>query len=187
MIVVPPLPIVPADFADRLAASGAHVVLGPRTGSKTQNLAIPATLPPGTLASNVMPIRVWRVESMRPNVTEKVDGGEARHWRDFIEVKDGVEVEAKFADGHPAIVRHGSVRYLASLFNDALTQDIFLKVAREAGLRAEPLPDGIRISRRGGLTYVFNYNATPYKISGAKDFVVGQEEVGAQGVGIYRA
>ena len=187
MIVVPPLPMVPADFADRLAASGAHVVLGPRTGSKTQNLAIPATLPPGTLASNVMPIRVWRVESMRPNVTEKVDGGEARHWRDFIEVKDGVEVEAKFADGHPAIVRHGSVRYLASLFNDALTQDIFLKVAREAGLRAEPLPDGIRISRRGGLTYVFNYNATPYKISGAKDFVVGQEEVGAQGVGIYRA
>jgi len=188
MIVVPPLPVVPADFADRLAASGAQVVLGPRTGSKTVNLTIPATLPPGEGIQKLIPIRVWRVESMRPNVTEKVDQrGEARHWRDFIETSNGVQIEATFADGHPAIVRNGSVLYLASLFDETLTQDIFLTVAKAAGLNAAPLPDGIRISRRGGLTYVFNYNATPYKIPTAASFIVGQEEVEPQGVAIYRA
>ncbi|SOE94804.1 beta-galactosidase [Burkholderia sp. D7] len=188
MIVVPPLPVVAAEFAARLAASGAQVVLGPRTGSKTVNLTIPAALPPGEGIAKLIPIRVWRVESMRPNVTEKVDQrGEARHWRDFIETSNGVQVEATFADGHPTIVRSGSVLYLASLFDETLTQDIFLNVAKAAGLDAAPLPEGIRISRRGGLTYVFNYNATPYRIPAAASFIVGQEEVEPQGVAIYRA
>jgi beta-galactosidase len=188
MIVVPPLPVVPAGFADRLAASGAQVVLGPRTGSKTVSLTIPAALPPGEGIAKLIPIRVWRVESMRPNVTEKVDQrGEARHWRDFIETSNGVQIEATFADGHPAIVRCGPVLYLASLFDETLTQDIFLNVAKAAGLDAAPLPEGIRISRRGGLTYVFNYNATPYRIPAAASFIVGQEEVEPQGVAIYRA
>ena len=188
MIVVPPLPVVPADFADRLAASGAQVVLGPRTGSKTANLTIPAALPPGEGIAKLIPIRVWRVESMRPNVTEKVgQRGEARQWRDLIETSHGVQIEATFADGHPAIVRSGSVLYLASLFDETLTQDIFLDVAKAAGLDAAPLPEGIRISRRGGLTYVFNYNATPYTVPAAASFIVGQEEVEPQGVAIYRA
>jgi beta-galactosidase len=188
MIVVPPLPVVPADFADRLAASGAQVVLGPRTGSKTVNLTIPAALPPGEGIAKLIPIRVWRVESMRPNVTEKVDQrGEARHWRDFIETSNGVQIEATFSDGHPAIVRSGSVLYLASLFDETLTQDIFLTVAKASCLDAAPLPEGIRISRRGGLTYVFNYSATPYRIPAAASFIVGQEEVEPQGVAIYRA
>ncbi|MGX6998902.1 beta-galactosidase [Caballeronia sp. KNU42] len=188
MIVVPPLPMVPADFADRLAASGAQVVLGPRTGSKTVNLTIPAALPPGEGIAKLIPIRVWRVESMRPNVTEKVgQRGEARQWRDLIETSHGVQIEATFADGHPAIVRSGSVLYLASLFDETLTQDIFLTVAKAAGLDAAPLPEGIRVSRRGGLTYVFNYNATPYTVPAAASFIVGQEEVEPQGVAIYRA
>jgi beta-galactosidase len=188
MIVVPPLPVVSAEFIERLAASGAQVVLGPRTGSKTANLTIPAKLPPGDGIQQLIPIRVWRVESMRPNVTEKVgQRGEARHWRDFIETGHGVQIEASFADGHPAVVRNGSVLYLASLFDEALTQDIFLNVAKAAGINAAPLPEGIRISRRGCLTYVFNYNATPYKIPAAASFIVGQEEVEPQGVAIYKA
>jgi beta-galactosidase len=188
MIVVPPLPVVPANFAERLAASGAQVVLGPRTGSKTENLSIPGTLPPGESLGKIMPIRVWRAESMRPNVSEKVGNrGEGRHWRDFIETSDGVDIEATFADGHPAIVRHGPVRYLASIFDEALTQAIFLEAAKAAGLDAEPLPEGIRISRRGALTYVFNYNETPHKINAAGNFIAGQKEVEPQGVAIYKA
>jgi beta-galactosidase len=68
-----------------------------------------------------------------------------------------------------------------------MTQGIFLEVAREAGLQAQALPEGVRISRRGALTYVLNYSETPYTIEAAGNFVVGQEEVGPQGVAIYRA
>jgi beta-galactosidase len=187
MIVVPPLPVVPADFAARLAKSGAQVVLGPRTGSKTADLQIPSNLPPGTLSS-LIPIRVWRVESMRPNVTERVeDKGHARHWRDLLDASH-VETRAKFADGHPAYVQHESTHYFASIFDDALTQTLFADIAKQAGLEPKPLGDSLRISRRGNLTYVFNYANEPHNIEGVADerFVIGSKTVEPQGVAAYR-
>jgi beta-galactosidase len=200
LIAVPPLPVVPADLAARLASSGAQVVLGPRTGSKTQDLQIPANLPPGALA-DVLPLRVWRVESMRPNVTEpvrlsgtqdaSVEDGAARHWRDFIESNEtnSFDVLARFADGHPAYVRSGAFHYFASLFDDALTTRLFEQIAQRAGVETMQLGESVRISRRGALTYVFNYGDTAHTITGAADnaFVIGSRAVEPQGVAVYRA
>ncbi|MGI4983125.1 MAG: beta-galactosidase trimerization domain-containing protein, partial [Janthinobacterium lividum] len=200
--------IVPDDFARRLAASGAEVVIGPRTGSKTANLTIPETLPPGPLAE-ILPMRVWRVESLRPGATEPVAGGTARHWRDFVEAGEGTEVVMRFGDGLPAVLRYGRVRYLASLFDAVFTQELFLQAARAAGLPAVRLPDGVRFSRLGALTYVVNYGPTPYTIgsagmepsddarhaapaasmdasSGSLGFLVGKQVVEPQQVAIFR-
>ena len=199
MIVVPPLPIVPRDFCERLAASDAQILLGPRTGSKTVDLHIPAQLPPGELAG-VLPIRVWRVESMRPNVSEPVHGAEternplsaasgtAHHWRDLIETGDAVETLASFGDGHPAVVRHGNFHYCASLFDESFTQTLFEQVAQSAGLETQVMGDTLRVSRRGKLTYVFNYGETEHRIDqlGAQSFVLGGPLVEQQGVAIYR-
>lgn len=198
LVVVPPLPVVPDDFAERLARSGAQVVFGPRTGSKTCELRIPANLPPGALTS-VLPLRVWRVESMRPNVTEAVvleqQGGAAegfaRHWRDFIDsdASSSFDVRARFADGHPAYVRSGAYHYFASLFDDALTVRLFARIAQEAGLETQALGDSVRISRRGGLTYVFNYGDRTHTLDDISDdaFVIGSREVAPQGVAVYRS
>jgi len=199
MIVVPPLPIAPRDFCERLAASDAQILLGPRTGSKTVDLHIPAQLPPGELAG-VLPIRVWRVESMRPNVSEPVHGAEternplsaasgtAHHWRDLIETGDAVETLASFGDGHPAVVRHGNFHYCASLFDESFTQTLFEQVAQSAGLETQVMGDTLRVSRRGKLTYVFNYGETEHRIDqlGAQSFVLGGPLVEQQGVAIYR-
>jgi beta-galactosidase len=193
-VVVPPLPVVPDDFAARVAASGAHVVFGPRSGSKTRDLHIPAQLPPGPLAS-LLPMRVWRVESLRPNVTERVSvdtavEGHGRHWRDLIDVdaETTLDVRARFADGHPAYVRRGSVHYFATLFDDKLTEALFARIASDTGLAPRSLGDSVRVSRRGALTYVFNYGERAYKIDGvdAADFVIGSREVEPQGVAAYR-
>jgi len=200
LIVVPPLPVVPGDFAERLARSGAQVVLGPRTGSKTPDLRIPANLPPGVL-TGVLPLRVWRVESMRPNVTEAVlleepganaeAAGFARHWRDFVDsdATFALDVRARFADGHPAYVRNGACHYFASLFDDALTQRLFARIAQEAGIETMPLGDAVRVSRRGALTYVFNYGAEVHTLDHVADhaFVIGSRAVAPQGVAIYRS
>jgi beta-galactosidase len=204
---VPPLPVVPADFAARLASSGAQVVFGPRTGSKTQDVRIPVNLPPGALAS-VLPLRVWRVESMRPNVTEAVrlvdnkdatrDDGFARHWRDFIEgavdadsaaTDSRLDVRAHFADGHPAYVKSGAFHYLASLFDDALTARLFARIAEEAGLDTIPLGDSVRVSRRGALTYVLNYGDQPHTLADVADgaFVIGSRTIEPQAVAVYRS
>jgi len=203
LIVVPPLPVVPDDFAQRLADSGAQIILGPRTGSKTLDLQIPANLPPGPLAA-LLPLRVWRVESLRPNMTEPViihaDGasekreGHARHWRDLIDLEaqegpNASEIRAVFGDGHPAYVSHGAVHYLASLFDDATTEALFARIAREAGLAPAPLGDAVRVSRRGGLTWVFNYGPATHRIATTipdDAFVIGTREVEPQGVSAYR-
>ncbi|WP_118178509.1 beta-galactosidase [Paraburkholderia phosphatilytica] len=205
LIVVPPLPVVPDDFAARLAQSGAQVILGPRSGSKTADLQIPANLPPGSLAS-VMPVRVWRVESLRPNLQEPVtfaaqaDGhwprqGYSRHWRDLLDLDAAaddaaaLEVRASFADGHPAYVKHGAMHYLASLFDDASTAALFADVAREAGLEPSLLGDAVRVSRRGGLTWVFNYGPQTYTLAADipdDALVFGSREIEAQGVAAYR-
>jgi beta-galactosidase len=200
LIVVPPLPVVPDDFAARLARSGAHVVFGPRTGSKTHDLQIPANLPPGALTS-VLPLRVWRVESMRPNVTEavrltdsndpSVDDGFARHWRDFIDsdAAGSFDVRARFADGHPAYVQSGAFHYLASLFDDALTMRLFSRIAQQAGLDTLSLGESVRISRRGALTYVFNYGDDAHTLGEVDDkaFVIGSRVVEPQGIAVYRS
>ncbi|MEX3925355.1 MULTISPECIES: beta-galactosidase [Paraburkholderia] len=204
LVVVPPLPVVPDDFAQRLASSGAQVVIGPRTGSKTADLQIPANLPPGPLAA-LLPLRVWRVESLRPNISEPVrfdmDGaheGHARHWRDLIELGADTgenewavpEVRATFSDGHPAYVRSGAVHYLASLFDEASTQALFARVAREAGLTPQPLGDAIRVSRRGGFTWVFNYGPGTHTLSADipdDAYVIGSRTIEPQGVSAYRS
>jgi beta-galactosidase len=202
MIVVPPLPIVPDDFVERLTRSGAQVVIGPRTGSKTVDLQIPGNLPPGPLAQ-ALQLRVWRVESLRPNICPAVrmasssagrpgsDAGQGRHWRDLIDLDTHAphEVVAEFDDGHPACVRHGAFHYCAGLFDEALTRRLFADIAERAGLRAVPLPEGVRVSRRAGVTYVFNYGERVYEVEGveAGAFVIGAARVEPQGVCAYRS
>jgi beta-galactosidase len=116
--------------------------------------------------------------------------GCARHWRDLIDAADerSFGVRARFADGHPAYVQHGSVHYFASLFDDGLTASLFARIATEAGLTPTPLGDSVRVSRRGKLTYVFNYANSKHVIEGvdAARFVIGTHEVGPQGVAAYR-
>ncbi|MEO6918813.1 MAG: beta-galactosidase [Collimonas sp.] len=191
MIVVPPLPVVPDDLPARLQASAAQVLIGPRSGSKTASLHIPANLPPGPLHA-ILPIRVWRVDSMRPNITEPVEcagrHGQAHHWRDLIDVGEGVETVASFGDGHPAIVKYERRHYLAAVFDAKFTRDYFFQVARAAGLAPEELPETLRISRRSGLTFVFNYDNQPCLAPHAEraEFIVGAPQIEAQGIAIYQ-
>ncbi|MDP9103143.1 MAG: beta-galactosidase, partial [Pseudomonadota bacterium] len=68
LIVCPSQPMLDEATLARLTASGAVVLLGPRTGSRTVDGHIPATLPPGPLQS-VLPMKVVRVESLRPQTS----------------------------------------------------------------------------------------------------------------------
>jgi beta-galactosidase len=143
----------------------------------------------------LLPMRVWRVESLRPNAGERVSvdadtAGDAHHWRDLIDVGDdgSLDIRARFADGHPAYVRRGAAHYFASLFDERLTGQLFARIAREAGLTPDALGDALRVSRRGALTYVFNYGERAHTIDGVDtaDFVIGSREVEPQGVAAYR-
>ncbi|WP_293998574.1 beta-galactosidase [Sphaerotilus sp.] len=149
-------------------AAGVQVVLGPRTGSKSAHLAFPAdeaggpwsVLPPGPLAA-LAGVRVERVASLPPGCAEsvEVDGASVtvRRWREDLALV-GADALARFADGRPALTRNGPVRYVAGWLDADGWQAVFAGAAADAGLAAQPLPDGLRISRAGGLTLVFNFS-----------------------------
>jgi beta-galactosidase len=136
---------------------------------------------------------VWRVESLRPQVTEPVQLGElkgrAAHWRDLVESDDaGVQTLARFADGHPAVLKHQRMHYLAAIFDADFTAGYFEQVAAAAGLAPQRLADGLRLQRRGGLTFALNYAdaAVTLPQAAGADFIVGGPELPPQGVAIYR-
>ena len=181
LVVVPCLPILPQGFVDRLAASGAEVLVGPRSGSKTAQFAIPPDLPPGDL-QRLVPLKVTRVESLRPGIAAPP----ARDWLEHCETSLGPE--ARLADGQGFLWRAGRVRYLAAtLERDALTR-VLGAVADKAGLATIELPEGLRLRRHHGLVFAFNHAAEARRLpaDGQRDFVLGGEDLPPAGVAAWR-
>ena len=187
-VVVPSLPIVDDAFVARIAGLGVPVLLGPRTGSKTRDLHIPPGLPPGPLAA-VMPIKVNRVESLRGDVTETVTiGDEAfafKAWREDLETD--LEPLARFEAGGAAWVRSGAIDYLACWPQTALLDHVIADLATRAGLETQVMPEGVRISRRGGLVFALNASTAARQAPAPPTarFLVGGPLMPAAGVTIW--
>jgi beta-galactosidase len=190
LVVVPSLPAAPPELVAALQGCPAQVVLFPRCGSKEESVRIPEGLPPGPFR-RLVDIRVAGVESLRPGVREPVAFagfmGESQGWRESLEPGPAVQVEARFDDGSPALVRQERVRYLGGGFDPASTSRILAQAAREAGLAPEPLPEGLRLRRRGDLLFVLNYSDQPRSLTlPAAHWLLGGSEVAPHGVAIAR-
>ena len=188
LVVVPSLPAVPPGLVAALQASPARIVLFPRCGSKEESVRIPDGLPPGPL-KGLVDIRVARVESLRPGIREPVAfgplAGESHGWREHLETGPSVAVEARYADGSPAVVRQGRVRYLAGCFDPGSTADLLAGAAREGGLAPATLPEGLRLRRRGELLFAFNYSDQPRSLPlPAANWLLGGDEIAPHGVAI---
>jgi beta-galactosidase len=187
LVVVPSLAVMSPGFVASIEQSDAQWVIGPRSGSKTHDFAIPAQLPPGALQS-VLPAKVIEVDSLRPTLkpATSLDGvnGIALHWREHIETRDGVDVLARFDDGWPAIIANDNVRYAAAWFDAPLHRALLAGAARDAGLAHRHLPQGMRVRRRGDVTFAFNFgphSADAPAPAGAR-FVLGERTLGTAGV-----
>ena len=187
-VVVPSLPIVDDAFVAQIAGLGVPVLLGPRTGSKTRDLHIPPGLPPGPLAA-VLPIKVNRVESLRGDVAETVTvGGEPfafKAWREDLETD--LAPLARFETGGAAWVRSGAIDYLACWPQAALLDHVIADLAARAGLETRATPEGVRISRRGGLVFAMNAapDARPAPAPEGARFLVGGPVLPPAGVAIW--
>lgn len=172
MVVIPCLPILPDGLIARLAAFAGPLLIGPRSGSKTADFAIPAALPPGDLQS-LIPVKVVRVESLRPGVSEPGDGFAIADW--FEHIESDIAPEVCLADGRGVVWAAGKIRYVAGWPDAALLGQIVARMAGEAGLATHVLREGLRLRRAGGLTFAFNYAAVPVDVPvgpGAR-FVIG--------------
>lgn len=189
-IVLCPLQIFwPVDLAPRLKASGAACVLGPRTGSKTDDFQIPADLPPGG-ARALIPITVNRVESLRPGHIEQAGPFQVTRWLEHI--ASPLTPEASTDSGHGIWYRTEAVDYLACWPDAQLLETVLAKRCAERGLAVLALPDGLRLRQRGNIQFAINYEATPVNLAdyvpGATslDFVIGGVELPPAGVAAWK-
>ncbi|MEY2873668.1 MAG: hypothetical protein RLZZ373_1039 [Pseudomonadota bacterium] len=83
-------------------------------------------------------------------------------WREDLTLH-GAQALASFADDRPAITRNGPVRYVAGWLDDAGWRVVLAGACGDAGLTATPLPEGLRVSRAGPLTAVFNFSDAPVR------------------------
>jgi beta-galactosidase len=157
VVLAPGLATLPEALTGALGAYRGVAILGPRTNAKTSEMAIPVPLPPNLPGLDAV---VARVESLPPGAEVPVDGGGAfAHWAE--EVEGGAEAVWRRADGLPAMVRAGGLRYLAGWPNEALWDRLVAEVAAETGLALTHLPEGLRLRDAGPMRFVFNYGPEP--------------------------
>ncbi|WP_062119258.1 beta-galactosidase [Aureimonas sp. AU40] len=187
LVLAPGLFAWPEHLRAALAGLGGIALVGPRSGSRTPDFAIPAALPP-ELPAPLDALKVTRVETLPPNLTVPMDGrpGAFRIWREMLEVEDA-HVLLRSRDGEPTLAGAGSLRYLAGWPDEALAFDLLKSLAEEVGLATLDLPPGLRLRRAGGLAYVFNYGGETVRLSEhglTGRFRLGGDDLAPSGVAI---
>jgi beta-galactosidase len=190
LILAPGLFTTHDELADAMASSGAVVLLGPRSGSKTPDFQIPESLPPGAFRA-LIDIAVRRVESLRPGVAVAVDGAPAggfEGWREILSLGEKAEAILRTQDGQVALARQRSCSYLAGWPNEALLDAILRPLAALANLEVLELPSDIRIRDNGATRFAFNYGDEAADISaliGDAKLILGEPRLARCGVAAF--
>jgi beta-galactosidase len=191
LVVLPAHMREDAALAQRLQASGAQVVFGPRSGAKGQALAFPETLPPGAFGA-LAGVQVQRVASLPPGLTDTVQWAqgsafEVTRWREDLALKGAIAV-ASFEDGKPAVTRHGAVWYSAGWPTEAGWLQLLTQAAQAAGLAPQAVPTDVRISRKGDLAFIQNFSSSTVDFSPSTHVhcLLGARELAPQGLAIWK-
>ncbi|TQV67746.1 beta-galactosidase [Exilibacterium tricleocarpae] len=191
MVVVPCLPHADDRFVAELAGLTVPILLGMRTGSKTESFQIPGQLPPGALQT-LIPLRIARVESLRPDHAEilTLDGADyrAHYWLEWVETALPALMSTAAGRGvwfKHTTATHPGIHYLATWPEAALLRKVMQAIAVEAGLAVEEVPPGVRLRRRGEVQFAFNYNAHPVTLA-SREYVLGEALIPAGGVAAWK-
>jgi beta-galactosidase len=188
LIVIPCLPMIEASLLAQLKSVTCPIIIGPRTGSKTADFKIPAQLPPGDL-QELLPIKITRVESLRPGILKRTKDGNVHRWFEHIETQLPVMCETDTCE--PICVRSANIYYLAGWPDAELFANILGDVSREADLKITQLPETLRIRRSANYTYAFNYGTNAISLANflpdgdARHYIVGGDHIPAAGVAIW--
>lgn len=190
LVAVPSLPVLRDSAVEALADSDATVVLGPRSGSKTESFQIPEGLPPGPLRQ-LIDMQVTRVESLPPAVRDQITWGNKGYsiglWRERLESAKA-ETQARFPDGEAAILSQGRTHYLGFWPEEDFLTDYLAALAESRGLAVQRLDDALRLRRLGDLIFAFNYGDKPLPAPAPEGsaFVLGGPEIAGHNLAVWR-
>nr|WP_272209793.1 beta-galactosidase [Marinicella sp. W31]MDC2875622.1 beta-galactosidase [Marinicella sp. W31] len=187
LVLVPCMPSISEAAMAAFEATDAHLLFGPRSGSKTENFAIPSTLPPGIL-QHFLPVTVAEVSSLRLGVEIAVSGegvsGTISRWRELLETELDAMVTAK--DGAPVMVGNERASYLGAWADPDLLHAIFGMMLDRFDIAKTTVPEHVRLQRRGKLMFVFNYGPGAWTIPfETRRFLLGQKTVPACDLAIF--
>jgi beta-galactosidase len=109
-------------------------------------------------------------------------------WLEHVEAN--CSVRGRLQSGRPIWFSNGKTDYLAACPDAQLMASILHTLAAESGVPATPLPEGLRLRRRGQLRIAVNYAPEPTELrdllpSGA-DLLIGDAVLPPGGVAIWR-
>jgi beta-galactosidase len=187
LVVVPCMTEVDEAARSALEAATGTVLIGARSGSRDRNFRLPENLPPGPLAE-ATGNRVIQVSTLRPGLSDTVSGkvaGAGIRWRETLEAS--ATVLAQFENGDAALTEKGNTLYLACWPDQTLLESVMTLAADKAGLETLPLPDFIRIRRRGDLVFAFNYGTQDWTLPAGVTVVLGEAVLTPQAISAWRS
>jgi beta-galactosidase len=155
VVVAPGLMRLSDPLRAALAAYRGIALIGPRTDTKTEDLAIAVPLGPNVPGLDVS---VTLADSLPPWGEVPLDeGGTFLRW--FEHLEGTAPVLETTRHGQPAIMGEPHLRYLAGWPDDAGLDRILRGICAEAGVATLDLPEGLRVRDTATTRFVFNYAA----------------------------
>jgi beta-galactosidase len=110
-------------------------------------------------------------------------------WTEIVEPGEGLDVLAAFSNGTAALVRKARRLYLAAWPTRELAADIAQRALDEAGVATTPLDEVIRVRRRGGITFAFNYGSDSREAPAnvAERCVLGAQSIAGHNLSAWRS
>ena len=161
LVLAPGLMRLSGALRAALARFDGLAVLGPRTGTKGEELAIAVPLGPDVEGLDAA---VTLAESLPPGATIPLATGGFQKWFEHLEGSAAVLLAT--ADGRPAVMG-GRVRYLAGWPDDEGYDALLRGWCREAGVPTLDLPRDIRVRDAGPWRFAFNHGPEPVGWEGA--------------------
>ncbi len=188
VVLVPAATVADAALVDAAEASTAQWLIGPRSGSRTAEFAIPGELPPGPW-QRLLPLRVIATDALRPGAVTTVEADGERFTISALleQLQTDLAAAGATVAGEPVWLRHGRMHYLAAVADDALLQHIIAALCRDAGLPLAAPAGDLRLRRRGPYTFVINYgpDAARWRPHAALP-VIGGERLAPASVAVWR-
>ncbi len=189
LVLIPCLPMISEALEEALSSFKGRVIVGPRSGSKTDDFQIPGALAPGRLQT-WMPFKVAQVASLPPEAgTSLIWEDKAypvRVWREDIQCD--LDPVATFADGGGAVFRFGNWHYLGFWPDETFLVDYIKASLAESGAEIQYLPASVRLRRRGNLAFAFNASLEPEKTPAPEgtSFLLGGGTLEPCGVAVWK-
>ena len=153
LVLAPGIMTLSDPLRNALADYKGIALIGPRTDTKTDELAIPVPLGPNLPGVDVT---ISLAESLPPGAKVKLAGkGSLRHW--FEHLEGSADVHMSTRDGQPVIMGNEHLRYLAGWPGDKTFARIIGGLCDEAEIETTAMPDGLRLRTTSTHRFVFNY------------------------------